>query len=60
MSVFSVKSVAINKGWSQTGLSLRSPTSRNPNIKDYRTAAFAIAITKMAQSYYELGLAKPL
>ena len=31
---------------------------KNPNLKDYRTAAFAIAITKMAQSYYELGLAK--
>jgi len=33
---------------------------KNPNLKDYRTAAFAIAITKMAQSYYELGLAEPL
>jgi glutamate dehydrogenase (NAD(P)+) len=32
---------------------------KNPNLKDYRTAAFAIAITKMAQSYYELGLAEP-
>jgi hypothetical protein len=30
MSVFSVDSVAINKGWSQTGLGLRSPTSGNP------------------------------
>lgn len=28
-----------------------------PHIKDYRTAAYAIAISKMAQSYYELGLA---
>jgi len=28
----------------------------NPNINDYRTAAFAIAITKIAQSYYDLGL----
>ncbi len=32
---------------------------KNPNLKDYRTAAFAIAITKMAQSYYEMGLAEP-
>ncbi len=32
---------------------------KNPNINDYRTAAFAIAIDKIAQSYYELGLAKP-
>jgi glutamate dehydrogenase (NAD(P)+) len=31
---------------------------KNPNLKDYRTAAYAIAITKLAQSYYELGLAK--
>ena len=27
-----------------------------PAIKDYRTAAFAVAITKIAQSYYDLGL----
>ncbi|MGB5440634.1 MAG: Glu/Leu/Phe/Val dehydrogenase [Gammaproteobacteria bacterium] len=33
---------------------------KNPNIDDYRTAAFAIAISKMAQSYYELGLAGPV
>ena len=33
---------------------------KNPNINDYRTAAYAIAINKMAQSYYELGLADPL
>ena len=33
---------------------------KNPNLKDYRTAAFAIAMTKMAQSYYELGLAEAL
>jgi len=30
-----------------------------PNIKDYRTAAYALAITKIAQSYYDLGLAEP-
>jgi len=29
----------------------------NPIITDYRTAAYAIAINKIAQSYYELGLA---
>ena len=29
---------------------------KNPNIKDYRTAAFALAINKIARSYYELGL----
>ena len=29
----------------------------NPDIKDYRTAAFVIAINKLAQSYYDLGLA---
>jgi len=32
---------------------------KHDNIRDYRTAAFAIAVTKMAQSYYELGLAEP-
>ncbi len=30
---------------------------KNPHINDYRTAAYAIAINKLAQSYYELGLA---
>jgi glutamate dehydrogenase (NAD(P)+) len=29
---------------------------KNPNINDYRTAAFALAINKIARSYYELGL----
>jgi glutamate dehydrogenase (NAD(P)+) len=29
----------------------------NAHINDYRTAAYAIAINKLAQSYYELGLA---
>ena len=33
---------------------------KNPNINDYRTAAYAIAISKMAQSYYELGMAEPI
>ena len=31
---------------------------KNPAIHDYRTAAFAIAIEKIAQSYYELGLTR--
>ena len=29
-----------------------------PDIKDYRTAAYALAITKIAQSYYDLNLVK--
>jgi glutamate dehydrogenase (NAD(P)+) len=33
---------------------------KNTHINDYRTAAYAIAISKMARSYYELGLAEPL
>ena len=35
---------------------IREVMKQNPNIDDYRTAAFAIAITKIAQSYYDLGL----
>ena len=35
---------------------IREILRENPNIHDYRTAAFAIAITKIAQSYYDLGL----
>ncbi len=35
---------------------IRKIIRENPNINDYRTAAFAIAITKIAQSYYDLGL----
>jgi glutamate dehydrogenase (NAD(P)+) len=30
-----------------------------PAIRDYRTAAYAVAITKIAKSYYDLGLAEP-
>ena len=35
---------------------IREVIRANPTIDDYRTAAFAIAITKIAQSYYDLGL----
>lgn len=35
---------------------IREIIRENPNIHDYRTAAFAIAIRKIAQSYYDLGL----
>lgn len=36
---------------------IRDVMKRNPEIHDYRTAAFVIAIRKLAQSYYDLGLA---
>ena len=36
---------------------LRTVMKTYPHIKDYRTAAYVIAITKIAQSYYDLGLA---
>ncbi|MEN8169666.1 MAG: Glu/Leu/Phe/Val dehydrogenase [Pseudomonadota bacterium] len=36
---------------------IRDTMKRDPEIKDYRTAAFVIAINKLAQSYYDLGLA---
>jgi len=38
---------------------IRDVIKNNENITDYRTAAFALAITKIAQSYYDLGLAEP-
>jgi glutamate dehydrogenase (NAD(P)+) len=38
---------------------LREVMKAYPHIKDYRTAAYAIAITKIARSYYDLGLAEP-
>jgi glutamate dehydrogenase (NAD(P)+) len=37
---------------------IRDTIKRNPEIHDYRTAAFVIAIRKLAQSYYDLGLAE--
>ena len=36
---------------------IRDVIKHNDNINDYRTAAYAIAIAKIAQSYYDLGLA---
>ena len=38
---------------------LREIMKVHPAIKDYRTAAYAVAITKIAQSYYDLGMAEP-
>jgi len=38
---------------------IRNVIRENPAINDYRTAAFAIAITKIARSYYDLGLVEP-
>ena len=38
---------------------LREVMKTYPHIRDYRTAAYAIAITKIAKSYYDLGLAEP-
>ena len=39
---------------------IRDVIKYNENIKDFRTAAYAIAIAKIAQSYYDLGLAEPV
>jgi glutamate dehydrogenase (NAD(P)+) len=36
---------------------IRETMKRYPTIYDYRTAAYVIAIRKLAQSYYDLGLA---
>lgn len=38
---------------------LREVMKTYPQITDYRTAAYAIAITKIARSYYDLGLTEP-
>jgi glutamate dehydrogenase (NAD(P)+) len=38
---------------------IRDTMKHNENIHDYRTAAYIIAIRKLAQSYYDLGLADP-
>jgi glutamate dehydrogenase (NAD(P)+) len=35
---------------------IRDAMKTYPAIKDYRTAAYVIAVTKIAQSYYQLGL----
>jgi glutamate dehydrogenase (NAD(P)+) len=39
---------------------MRETIKHNENIHDFRTAAYAVAITKIAQSYYDLGLANPV
>lgn len=36
--------------------SMRSIMHKNPAIKDFRTAAYTVAINKIARSYYELGI----
>lgn len=38
---------------------MREAIKHNKNINDFRTAAYAVAIAKIAQSYYDLGLADP-
>jgi glutamate dehydrogenase (NAD(P)+) len=38
---------------------MRAIMKEYPAITDYRTAAFAVAILKIAESYYDLGLAEP-
>lgn len=35
---------------------IRETMKAHPNIKDYRTAAYALAIGKIAESYYDLGV----
>lgn len=39
---------------------MREVIKHSDNIKDFRTAAYAVAIAKIAQSYYDLGLAEPV
>ena len=38
---------------------MRETIKRNQNIHDFRTAAYAVAVAKIAQSYFDLGLANP-
>ena len=38
---------------------MREVIKHNKNIHDFRTAAYVVAVTKIAQSYYDLGLASP-
>jgi glutamate dehydrogenase (NAD(P)+) len=38
---------------------IRDTMKHNANIHDYRTAAYVIAIQKLAQSYYDMGLVNP-
>ena len=39
---------------------MRDIIKRNEKINDFRTAAYAIAVAKIAESYYEQGLAEPV
>ena len=39
---------------------MRDIIKRNEKINDFRTAAYAIAVAKIAHSYYEQGLAEPV
>jgi len=39
--------------------SIRDIMNKKQNITDYRTAAYAVAINKIARSYYDLGLVLP-
>lgn len=39
---------------------IRDTLKRNPEIHDYRTAAYVIAIRKLAQSYHDLGLVEAI
>jgi glutamate dehydrogenase (NAD(P)+) len=38
---------------------IRYTLNRHPEIHDYRTAAYVIAIRKLAESYFDLGLVNP-
>lgn len=38
---------------------MREVIKRNEKIRDFRTSAYSIAVAKIAQSYYDLGLADP-
>lgn len=38
---------------------MRDVIKRYDNIRDFRTAAYVVAIARIAQSYYDLGLASP-
>jgi glutamate dehydrogenase (NAD(P)+) len=50
----------VNSGLEETMISsfrqIRRAQIANPNIPDLRTAAFVVAIDKIARSYLELGI----
>lgn len=39
--------------------SMRDLMQKKPEVADFRTAAYLVAITKIARSYYELGITSP-